>query len=145
MKYLIPALLLLIPDPPALIVEDECDFIEVNSIYQNGSLFYRQVIFWEFGWVQKEYDDGLTRRTWGKRVKDYVSYNTHQGRDFQHRPQRDDKGWYCEFFHTGWGPADEYRIKIRASFMIETHTDYDPEQKNLKILPRESRTGFKTP
>lgn len=119
---MIPLLLAILP--LSEVREDAIDLIEVNHFYDDGGgLVLEQLIFWQWS------KDAGTFRVVAWRLLNRPSQ----------RPQRD--------FNRGgvrcvWRDGEILRC-VRASAMVETWTQYDPEVVDRQYLKRCERRGLR--
>lgn len=116
---------ILLVAPPAT-VDDACDLIEVNRFYdENGKLVFDQVIFWDWKPIEGEYHVAAWRLLKSEEQKPYRSP-------------------VCDCWETVWHDGDVLR-RVRAPYVRETWTQFDPELANREMLKKEFRRDLWKP
>ena len=120
MQFLILILLCDINHDP--VVHDQVDTIELNYVYTDGKFGFRQYIFWDI----RGRPTGPTDS-----VVDWRMANDLSLPHYDHRQRR----WILFWCDTSHLDRDaRYRQVIAISFRV-THTNYDQELLERKILP----------
>jgi len=154
MKYVLILLSFLSPIPSP-IIKDTSAFVEVNHfyVYSEVDRVYKkkfiQVIWWEWkDFVSVPEKDSLGRetgflkKTSGFVVKDYRIIWSSSSRPEQIMnitPRRYNNKWVCLFYDKGEGVLRE----VTSGWTRETHTSYDIEIENRRILSIENRNRLK--
>ena len=130
------------------IIEDSSDFVEINHVYRYNNLTdkyeksFIQIIWWEWKdnlWTER---GGDYKKSSVFVVKDYRVTWSNSSRPEKLQdvlPQKDGKKWLCLFFDK----KDRVVRSISSNWITETHTSFDRETQNRKILSIERRSGLK--
>jgi hypothetical protein len=109
--------------PHLPVAADEVDLVEVNHFYNaEGSHVFDQVIFWQW------FDDVSEFRV--------IAWRFHKSP--HQTPYRD---WRRGGYESVWHDGHVLR-QVRAAFLRETWTQYDPEVHDRQFLPQEQRRGL---
>ena len=118
------ALLALTMLPVEGVIDDRCDVIEINSLYDGeGGLVFQQIIFWDWG--------GRT----GRRVVAWRLW-----KDPTKTPTRKHTGEW----EVVWQDGKVLR-RVTACCFRRTWTQFDPELADRKNFPRDKRRGLTNP
>ena len=139
------------PDNYELEVVEYCDYVEINHVYRYDEIeervvcYMKQAIFWSF-----RYDVLLpVRNEEGKLTGEYKMSSNFVIRDYvvlkegwsnkQNLKWNLINGkWHFTFYDMN---TDTY-LRIICGNMKVTHTDYDVERKNLKLVKQNFRHEF---
>ena len=142
-------------NPERFVVYDSCDYVEINYFYFVGltgeqtRLRMVQYIWWE--WrdsvllpvldpITKK-DTGHWKQGSGFVVRDYM-ITRNNGSVPSDRAKVaisvDETGWRCVF----WDKDDEVMRSVLCKWLVTSHTLYDVEVENRKIVKKEDRNGF---
>ena len=139
------------PDNYEVEVVEYCDYVEINHVYRYDEIeervvcYMKQAIFWSF-----RYDVSLpVRNEEGKLTGEYKMSSNFVIRDYvvlkegwsnkQNLKWNLINGkWHFTFYDMN---TDTY-LRIICGNMKVTHTDYDVERKNLKLVKQNFRHEF---
>ena len=139
------------PDNYEVEVVEYCDYVEINHVYRYDEIeervvcYMKQAIFWSF-----RYDVSLpVRNEEGKLTGEYKMSSNFVIRDYvvlkegwsnkQNLKWNLINGkWHFTFYDMN---TDTY-LRIICGNMKVTHTDYDVERKNLKLVKQNFRHKF---
>ncbi len=139
------------PDNYEVEVVEYCDYVEINHVYRYDEIeervvcYMKQAIFWSF-----RYDVSLpVRNEEGKLTSEYKMSSNFVIRDYvvlkegwsnkQNLKWNLINGkWHFTFYDMN---TDTY-LRIICGNMKVTHTDYDVERKNLKLVKQNFRHKF---
>ena len=151
--FAIVAMAMSIPRSP--VVVDRADYVEINSVYNidektgEEKLRMVQYIWWEWrdqlllpvlNPITKE-ETGDWRQGGDFVVRDFVV--TYSGSSSPERVRNvlisyEDKNVLCTF----WDDDDKVMRKVICKWLTETHTDFDVEIANRKIIEIKRRQSF---
>ena len=150
-SVMLPAPVLSAPDNYEVEVVEYCDYVEINHVYRYDEIeervvcYMKQAIFWSF-----RYDVSLpVRNEEGKLTGEYKMSSNFVIRDYvvlkegwsnkQNLKWNLINGkWHFTFYDMN---TDTY-LRIICGNMKVTHTDYDVERKNLKLVKQNFRHKF---
>ena len=139
------------PDNYELEVVEYCDYVEINHVYRYDEIeervvcYMKQAIFWSFreevslpvmdsqGKPTDEY-----RMTSDFVVRDYVVLKMGWSNKQNTRWNFINGEWHFTFYDMN---SDTY-IRVICKSLKVSHTNYDVERKNLKLIKKEHRYEF---
>ena len=123
-KFLIVLVAAILPsDPPEFALEEKIDLVELNHNYDElGRLQFNQIIYYNWSDENRRFD--------------VIAW-----RLYKEPGQVPYKNWKTGTFDSIWHDGDQLRI-TSAELFTETWTQYDPEMRERKYLPKDRRLGL---
>ena len=139
-------------DKQRVVLSDSCDYVEINNVYDTNeetgehALRMVQYVWWE--WRDKvllPVIDPITKEETGdwKSGSDFVVryyfvvYSRPNSRENILLDKNGD-GWVCIF----WDKRDKVMRKVKCKWLATSHTSYDVEMENRRIVKIDNRNHF---
>ena len=107
-------------DPPEDALVERVDLIELNHNYDEAGRFqFNQIIYYKWS-------------------LDHCRYNVCAWRLLKHDGQIPVRNWCCGGYDSVWHDGDVLRV-VAAEHFRETWTQFDPEMKERRYLPKDKR------
>ena len=150
-SVMLPAPVLSVPDNYELEVVEYCDYVEINHVYRYDEIeervvcYMKQAIFWSFreevllpikdieGKPTNDY-----RMTSDFVIRDFVTLKTGWSNKQNVKWHLINGKWHFTFYDMN---SDTY-VRVICKSIKVSHTDYDVERRNLKLIKKEHRHEF---